>query len=197
MLLIGAAGDEDAAAGVGVGAAAEIDAAEVEIGGSGVRCGGDGEPGRDDGAGAAGLFSPSCFPARFLPPLPPPRRRESDAGGGSMPARSGAVTLATTLKNGQMMGGREEEDWGEGGGRKGREEGPGGREKRARAGMASSPLPLRTGSRMKQKSPSMAVSQSYRGLGNDAESFHHGETILPSFLPISCKNAFYADVSMH
>lgn len=24
-----------------------------------------------------------------------------------------------------------------------------------------------------------------------------GETTLPSFLPISCKNAFYADVSMH
>lgn len=191
MLLIGAAGDEDAAAGVGVGAAAEIDAAEVEIGGSGVRCGGDGEPGRDDGAGAAGLFSPSCFPARFLPPLPPPRRRESDAGGGSMPARSGAVTLATTLKNGQMMGGREEEDWGEGGGRKGREEGPGGREKRARG---NGELAVASAHGIEDETK-IALNGRFTELPRPRK--RRGETTLPSFLPISCKNAFYADVSMH
>jgi hypothetical protein len=37
----------------------------------------------------------------------------------------------------------------------------------------------------------MAVSRRYRGLGNDAESFHHGETILTSLLPFSCKNTLY------
>jgi len=87
-------------------------------------------------------------------------------------------------------------DWGEGSGRKGREEG---REDRARARMESSRcrrFPLCTGSRMKRKPPSMAVSPRYRGLGNDAELFHHGETIFISLLPISCKDSLLACVTL-
>jgi hypothetical protein len=45
--------------------------------------------------------------------------------------------------------------------------------------------------------PLNGVSLRYRGLGNDAESFHHGETIFSSLLPISCKKYFLADVSSH
>jgi hypothetical protein len=73
------------------------------------------------------------------------------------------------------------------------EEEAGGRagEKRARGGWRPCP-PLRTGSPGETKIASMAVSRSYRGLGNDA-----GETILTSLLPFSCKNTLYADVSLH
>jgi len=165
-----------------IGGKFSIQASEAEVVGSGVESRGEGEPRREDGAGAAGLLRPSCFPERGLPPLPPPRRRES-ASGGSMAARSGAarvwlldpwlLDLAPRGKKALKRG------------------------RSARGGMASSSLPLRTGLRMKQKSGSMAVSRSYRGLGNYAESFHHGETISLSFLPISCKNAFCADVSMY
>jgi hypothetical protein len=57
---------------------------------------------------------------------------------------------------------------------------------RAREGRAR-PAAGRTGSLVKRSSPSTRVSQRYRRLGNDAGSFHHGETIFFSLFPISSK----------
>ena len=87
-------------------------------------------------------------------------------------------------------------DWGEGSGRKGREEG---REDRARANgeLAVPAVSSAHGIENETKTPLNDVSPRYRGLGNDAESFHHGETIFISFLPISCKDFLLADVSSH
>jgi hypothetical protein len=45
--------------------------------------------------------------------------------------------------------------------------------------------------------PSTGVSPGFPGVGNNASTFHHGETPAFSLLPISCKDSIFADVAVH
>ena len=155
-----------------------------------------------DGVASAGvdfLLNPSFLPPRGFPPPPvalrlsvdasmtrwPPRRAPSMQRPGRW--RDAAANLTAR--------GKEEEVWR----RDARERmtSGAGRMHARRGRMVTRSPPTRTGSGKKNWNCSVRVSPVYQGMENNASKFHHGETIHPFLPPISCKNSFHADVSLH